>query len=47
VKYAHDFHDEETNDFKATDAIVREILLDNVQPISRPHIELRKLSEKK
>jgi hypothetical protein len=47
VKYAHVFHDEETNDFKATDVIEHEILVDDVRPIKRPHIELRRLPETK
>jgi hypothetical protein len=35
-KYAHVFHDEETNDFKATDVIEHEILVGDARPIRRP-----------
>jgi hypothetical protein len=33
LKYAHVFHDEETNDFKCTDVIEHEIIVGDVQPI--------------
>jgi len=35
-KYAHVFHDEETNDFKSTDVIEHQILLEDNKPIKRP-----------
>ena len=35
-KYAHVFHDEETNDFKSTDVIEHQILLEDNKPIRRP-----------
>jgi len=33
----HVFHDEETNDFKSTNVIEPEILLEDDKPIRRPH----------
>jgi hypothetical protein len=36
VKYAHIFHDEETNDFKGTTVIEHEIQVGDAQPIRRP-----------
>jgi len=36
VKYAHVFHDEESNDFKATDVVEHEIILQDTTPIRRP-----------
>ena len=36
LKYAHVFHDEDTNDFKGTDIIEHQIIVDNVPPIRRP-----------
>jgi hypothetical protein len=38
LKYAHVFHDEETNDFKFTDVIEHQILVGDVRPIRRPCI---------
>jgi len=35
-KYAHVFHDEESNDFKETKAIEHEILVGDAKPIRRP-----------
>jgi len=35
-KYAHVFHDEETNDFKSTDIIEHQISLEDNKPIRRP-----------
>ena len=35
-KYAHVFHDEETNDFKSTDVIEHQILLEDSKLIRRP-----------
>jgi hypothetical protein len=35
-KYVHVFHDEESNDFKATDVVEHQILVENTQPIMRP-----------
>jgi hypothetical protein len=37
-KYAHVFHDEEStcNDFKATDVVEHQIILENTRPIRRP-----------
>ena len=35
-KYAHVFHDEETNDFKSTDVIEHEIVVTDPTPIRRP-----------
>jgi len=35
-KYAHVFHDEEINDFKSTDVIEHQILLEDNKPIRRP-----------
>ena len=35
-KYAHVFHDEDTNDFKSTDVIEHQILLEDNKPIRRP-----------
>ena len=36
VKYAHLFHDEETNDLKGTDVIEHEIQVGEAKPIKRP-----------
>ena len=36
MKYAHVFHDEETNDFKGTNIIEHEILVGDARPIRRP-----------
>ena len=36
LKYAHVFHDEETNDFKGTNVIEHEIPIADVRPIRRP-----------
>ena len=36
MKYAHVFHDEETNDFKSTDIIEHQILVGDAGPIMRP-----------
>jgi len=36
MKYAHVFHDEDTNDFKSTDIIERQILGGDARPIRRP-----------
>ena len=36
LKYAHVFHDEETNDFKGTDVIKHDIPVGDAQPIRRP-----------
>ena len=36
LKYAHVFHDEETNDFKGTNIIEHEILVGDARPIRRP-----------
>jgi len=36
MKYAHVFHDEETNDFKSTDIIESLILVGDARPIRRP-----------
>ena len=36
LKYAHVFHDEDTNDFKGTDIIEQQIIVDNVPSIRRP-----------
>jgi hypothetical protein len=36
LKYAHVFHDEETNDFKCTDVIEHPILVGDARPIWRP-----------
>ena len=35
-KYAHPFHDEETNDFRATDVVEHQIELEDTRPIRRP-----------
>ena len=35
-KYAHVFHDEDTNDFKGTNVIEHQILVGDAQPIRRP-----------
>jgi len=35
-KYAHVFHDADTNDFKGKDIIEHQIIVDNVPPIRRP-----------
>ena len=39
-KYAHVFHDEETNDFKGTNVVEHEIPVCDVQSIRRPSTEL-------
>ena len=36
LKYAHVFHDEESNDFKATELVEHEINLEDPTPIRRP-----------
>jgi len=36
LKYAHVFHDEETNDFKGTNVIEHEIPIGDARPIRRP-----------
>ena len=36
LKYAHVFHDEESNDFKATDVVEHEINLNDPTPVRRP-----------
>jgi len=36
LKYAHVFHDEDTNDFKATDVVEHEITVERDTPIRRP-----------
>jgi hypothetical protein len=36
LKFAHVFHDEETNDFKGTDVVEHEIEVGNARPIKRP-----------
>ena len=38
-KYAHVFHDNETNDFKSTDVIQHQILLEDNKPIRRPQYQ--------
>ena len=35
-KYAHVFHDEETNDFKSTDVVEHKIVVTDRTPIRRP-----------
>ena len=35
LRYAHVFHDDETNDFKGTDMVEHQLLVENVQPIRR------------
>jgi len=35
MKYAHVFHDKETNDFKSTDIIEHQILVGDARPITR------------
>jgi len=39
LKYAHVFHDEEGNEFKGTNLVEHEILLNDTRPIRRPPIE--------
>jgi hypothetical protein len=39
LKYAHVFHDEDMNDFKDTDIIEHQIIVDNVPPIRRPQYQ--------
>jgi hypothetical protein len=34
--YAHIFHDEQTNEFKGTDVVEYQILVENVRPIKKP-----------
>jgi len=34
VKYAHVFHDDETNDFRGMDMVEHQILVENVQPMA-------------
>jgi len=36
IKYAHIFHDEETNDFKGTNLIEHQIVLTGTWPIRKP-----------
>jgi hypothetical protein len=36
LKYAHVFHDENTNDFKATQVMEHQILVGDAKPIRRP-----------
>jgi len=36
MKYAHVFHDEETNDFKGTEVIEHKIVLEDTRPIRKP-----------
>jgi hypothetical protein len=36
LKYAHVFHDEETNDFKENNVMEHEILIGDARPIRRP-----------
>jgi len=36
MKYAHVFHDEESNDFKDTDVIEHQIVLEDTRPIRKP-----------
>jgi hypothetical protein len=36
MKYAHVFHDEHTDDFKGTDVIEHQIILDDTRPIRKP-----------
>ena len=36
MKYAHDGHDEESNEFKGTNVIEHEIPVNNTRPIRRP-----------
>ena len=36
LKYAHVFHDEDTNDFKAADVVEHEITVERDTPILRP-----------
>jgi len=39
LKYAHVFHDEDTNDFNGTDIIEHHTIVDNVPPIRRPQYQ--------
>ena len=36
MKYAHVIHDEESNDFKDTDVIEHQIVLEDTRPIRKP-----------
>jgi homoaconitase/3-isopropylmalate dehydratase large subunit len=36
IKYTHVFHDEHTNDFKGTDVIEHQILVEDTRPIRKP-----------
>ena len=36
MKYAHVFHDEESNDFKGNDVIENQIALEDMRPIRKP-----------
>jgi len=36
LRYAHVFHDEQTNDFKGTTVIEHQIIVDNARPIRKP-----------
>jgi len=36
MKYAHVFHDEESNNFKGTDVIEHQIVLEDTRPIRKP-----------
>ena len=36
LRYAHVFHDEQTNDFKGTNVIEHEVVVDNARPIRKP-----------
>jgi hypothetical protein len=38
LKYAHVFHDEETDDFKGTGVIENQIIIGDVQPMRRPPV---------
>ena len=40
-KYAHLFHNEETNDFRATDVVEHQIELEDTKPIRRPQHRTR------
>ena len=36
IKYAHVFHGEDSNDFKSTDVIEHQIVLEDTRPIRKP-----------
>ena len=36
LKYAHVFNDEDSNDFKGTDVIEHQIVLEDARPIRKP-----------